>query len=75
MLGRTDLAGKTGTTNIGGTNESEGRVVQRLPPNLVATVWMSVDQEEVPRHVRAERANTALPIWIHLHARSVTSVS
>ncbi len=45
VLGRTDLAGKTGTTNIGGTNESKDVWFNGFTPNLVATVWVGFDQE------------------------------
>ncbi len=57
-LGRSDLAGKTGTSNdrrdtwFGGFNA-----------DLVATVWVGFDQER-SLGPREEGSRTALPIWI-----------
>ena len=58
VLGRTDLAGKTGTTNgprdvwFNGFNQ-----------HLVATVWVGYDQERSLGETE-EGSRTALPIWI-----------
>jgi len=57
-LGRTDLAGKTGTTNgprdlwFSGYN-----------PNLVTTVWVGIDKN-TPLGRREFGSTVALPIWI-----------
>ncbi|MFK8053957.1 MAG: penicillin-binding protein 1A [Woeseiaceae bacterium] len=58
-LGRTDLAGKTGTSNdqrdawFGGFN-----------PDLVAIAWIGFDSDE-PLGAGEEGGRTALPMWIH----------
>ena len=62
-LNRTDIAGKTGTTN-----EAQRHLVQRLHADLVATVWVGFDQER-PLGEAEEGARTALPIWIHSCAK------
>ena len=59
VLGRTDLAGKTGTSNdlrdawFGGFN-----------PDLVAVSWVGFDNDE-PLGAGEEGGRTALPMWIH----------
>ena len=58
-LGRTDIAGKTGTTN-----EAKDTWFNGFTPDLVATVWVGFDQER-PLGESEEGAKTALPIWIH----------
>ena len=58
-LGRTDIAGKTGTTN-----EAKDTWFNGFTPELVATVWVGYDQER-PLGEHEEGARTALPIWIH----------
>jgi penicillin-binding protein 1A len=57
-LGRTDIAGKTGTTNMAVDTWFNG-----FTPNLVSTVWVGYDQER-PLGEHEEGARTALPIWI-----------
>jgi penicillin-binding protein 1A len=57
-LNRTDIAGKTGTTN-----EAKDTWFNGFTKNLVATVWVGFDQER-PLGESEEGARTALPIWI-----------
>jgi len=58
QLGRTDLAGKTGTTNDFTDAWFDG-----FNPNLVAVVWVGFDQpRSLGKHETGARA--ALPIWI-----------
>ncbi|MFP5418432.1 MAG: PBP1A family penicillin-binding protein [Gammaproteobacteria bacterium] len=59
QLGRSDLAGKTGTTN-----DSHDTWFAGFSPELVAIAWMGYDQ---PRSLgRGETgAQSALPIWIN----------
>jgi penicillin-binding protein 1A len=57
-LGRSDIAGKTGTTN-----EAKDTWFNGFTRNLVATVWVGFDQER-PLGESEEGARTALPIWI-----------
>jgi penicillin-binding protein 1A len=68
VLGRTDLAGKTGTTN-----DSRDLWFNGFTPNLVATVWVGFDQERSLGD-REQGANTALPIWIHYMREALRSV-
>ncbi len=68
VLGRTDLAGKTGTTNDGRDAWFSG-----FNADLVATAWVGFDQER-PLGPQEEGARTALPMWIYfmqeaLHGR------
>lgn len=58
QLGRTDIAGKTGTTN-----DSRDTWFAGYTPDLVAITWMGYDQ---PRSLgrRETGGQTALPIWI-----------
>ena len=58
VLGRTDLAGKTGTTN-----EARDAWFNGFNRNLVTTVWVGFDQERSLGETE-EGARTALPIWI-----------
>jgi penicillin-binding protein 1A len=73
VLGRNDLAGKTGTTNIGGTNESKDVWFNGFTPNLVATVWVGFDQES-SLGTSEQGSNTALPIWIHFMREALRGV-
>ena len=59
VLGRTDLAGKTGTTNDGRDAWFSG-----FNADLVATAWVGFDQER-PLGPQEEGARTALPMWIY----------
>jgi len=57
-LGRTDLAGKTGTTNGPRDTWFSG-----YNPNLVTTVWVGIDKN-TPLGRREFGSTAALPIWI-----------
>ena len=72
-LGRSDIAGKTGTTNIGGTNESKDVWFNGYTANLVATVWVGFDQEK-SLGVSEQGSNTALPIWMHFMREALRGV-
>ncbi|MGH8140593.1 MAG: penicillin-binding protein 1A [Steroidobacteraceae bacterium] len=67
-LGRSDIAGKTGTTN-----EAKDTWFNGFTPNLVATVWVGFDQER-PLGESEEGARTALPIWIHFMREALKGV-
>ncbi len=58
VLGRTDIAGKTGTTN-----DSKDTWFNGFTRNLVATVWVGFDQERSLGETE-EGGRTALPIWV-----------
>jgi penicillin-binding protein 1A len=68
ILKRTDLAGKTGTTN-----EAKDTWFNGFTPHLVATVWVGYDQEK-PLGEREEGARTALPIWIQFMREALKGV-
>ena len=57
-LGRTDLAGKTGTTN-----ESKDAWFSGYNADYVTTVWVGFDQPETLGH-REYGGTAALPIWM-----------
>jgi penicillin-binding protein 1A len=67
-LGRSDIAGKTGTTN-----EAKDTWFNGFTPHLVATVWVGYDQER-PLGEREEGARTALPIWIQFMREALKGV-
>jgi penicillin-binding protein 1A len=67
-LNRTDLAGKTGTTN-----QSKDTWFNGFTSRLVATVWVGFDQER-PLGESEEGAKTALPIWIHFMREALKGV-
>ena len=67
-LGRTDLAGKTGTTN-----EAKDTWFNGFTRNLVVTVWVGYDQER-PLGESEEGAKTALPIWMHFMREALRGV-
>jgi penicillin-binding protein 1A len=67
-LGRTDIAGKTGTTN-----EAKDTWFNGFTPNLVATVWVGFDQERSLGELE-EGARTALPIWMHFMREALRGV-
>jgi penicillin-binding protein 1A len=68
-LGRSDIAGKTGTTN-----EAKDTWFNGFTPNLVATVWVGFDQER-PLGEAEEGARTALPIWIEFMKEALKGVT
>jgi penicillin-binding protein 1A len=68
-LNRTDIAGKTGTTN-----EAKDTWFNGFTPNLVATVWVGFDQER-PLGEAEEGARTALPIWISFMREALKGVA
>jgi len=57
-LGRSDIAGKTGTTN-----EARDTWFNGYNPSLVATVWVGFDQSR-PLGEGEEGSRTAVPIWV-----------
>jgi penicillin-binding protein 1A len=67
-LNRSDIAGKTGTTNGPKDTWFNG-----FNPHLVATVWVGYDQER-PLGETEEGAKTALPIWIHFMREALKGV-
>jgi penicillin-binding protein 1A len=68
QLGRTDLAGKTGTTN-----QSKDTWFNGFTQNLVSTVWVGFDQERSLGEAE-EGAKTALPIWIQFMREALKGV-
>ena len=58
VLDRTDIAGKTGTTDLARDTWFNG-----YHPNLVATTWVGFSDRR-PAGEREYGSNTALPIWI-----------
>jgi len=68
VLHRTDIAGKTGTTN-----ESRDAWFNGFTQNLVATVWVGYDQERSLGETE-EGARTALPIWIYFMREALEGV-
>ncbi len=67
-LGRSDLAGKTGTTN-----DAKDAWFNGYSPDLVATVWVGFDQERSLGEAE-EGARTALPIWVHFMREALRGV-
>jgi penicillin-binding protein 1A len=67
-LGRSDIAGKTGTTN-----EAKDTWFNGFTDNLVATVWVGFDQERSLGEAE-EGAKTALPIWMHFMREALKGV-
>jgi penicillin-binding protein 1A len=67
-LGRSDIAGKTGTTN-----EAKDTWFNGFNPDLVATVWVGFDQER-PLGEAEEGAHTALPIWMQFMREALRGV-
>jgi penicillin-binding protein 1A len=67
-LGRSDIAGKTGTTN-----EAKDAWFNGFTRNLVATVWVGFDQERTLGEAE-EGARTALPIWIQFMREALHGV-
>ena len=59
VLGRSDIAGKTGTTNLDRDAWFNG-----FNQQIVATVWVGFDQD-LPLGEKEEGSYTAVPIWIN----------
>jgi penicillin-binding protein 1A len=59
VLGRSDIAGKTGTTNLDRDAWFNG-----FNQQIVATVWVGFDQD-LPLGEKEEGSFTAVPIWIN----------
>ena len=57
-LHRSDISGKTGTTN-----EASDTWFNGFNRNIVATVWVGFDQER-PLGEGEEGSRTAVPIWV-----------
>ncbi|EDN67490.1 penicillin-binding protein, 1A family [Beggiatoa sp. PS] len=70
VLRRSDLAGKTGTTN----NQRDAWFAGYSPNNIVTTVWMGFDR---PRSLgyRATGGNTALPMWLDFMSHALRGKS
>ena len=68
VLGRSDLSGKTGTTN-----ESRDTWFNGFNRELVATVWVGFDQAR-PLGEGEEGSRTAVPIWVHYMREALRAV-
>jgi penicillin-binding protein 1A len=68
VLGRGDISGKTGTTNLANDTWFNG-----FNPWLEATVWVGYDQER-PLGEGEEGASVAVPIWIRLMREALRGV-
>lgn len=67
-LNRTDLAGKTGTTN-----DSKDAWFNGYNQALVASVWVGFDQERSLGEGE-EGSKTAVPIWVHFMREALRTV-
>jgi penicillin-binding protein 1A len=67
-LGRSDLGGKTGTTN-----DAKDTWFNGFNRNLVATVWVGYDQERSLGEGE-EGSRTAVPIWVHFMREALRGV-
>ncbi len=67
-LGRSDVAGKTGTTN-----EARDTWFNGYNPTLVASVWVGFDQLR-PLGEGEEGSRTAVPIWTDFMAKALKGV-
>jgi penicillin-binding protein 1A len=67
-LGRSDIAGKTGTTN-----EARDTWFNGYNASLVATVWVGFDQSR-PLGEGEEGSRTAVPIWVDFMAEALKGV-
>jgi penicillin-binding protein 1A len=67
-LGRTDISGKTGTTQQGRDAWFSG-----YSADLVATAWIGFDQER-PLGRDEEGSRTALPMWIYFMREALAGV-
>lgn len=68
VLGRDDLAGKTGTSQDARDNWFNG-----FNRDLAATVWVGFDDDRSLGE-REEGASTAVPIWIHFMREALRNV-
>jgi len=68
VLGRSDISGKTGTTN-----ESHDTWFNGFNANLEATVWVGFDQER-PLGEGEEGSSVAVPIWVRLMREALRGV-
>lgn len=68
VLGRSDLSGKTGTSN-----DRRDAWFAGFNSNLVAVVWVGYD-DDLPLGPREEGSRTALPIWIEFARRALKGV-
>ena len=68
-LGRSDVAGKTGTTN-----EARDTWFNGYNPTLVASVWVGFDQLR-PLGEGEEGSRTAVPIWTDFMATALKGVA
>ncbi|MEY4762317.1 MAG: hypothetical protein RLZZ200_2173 [Pseudomonadota bacterium] len=68
VLGRNDLAGKTGTTN-----DSRDAWFNGFNSRLVSSVWVGFDEEKSLGE-KEEGSRTAVPIWIHFMREALRSV-
>ena len=67
-LGRSDLAGKTGTTN-----EARDTWFNGFNRDLVASVWVGFDQSR-PLGEGEEGSRTAVPIWVYFMREALRAV-
>ncbi len=68
VLGRGDLAGKTGTTN-----DSHDAWFNGFNSQLVSSVWVGFDDEKSLGE-KEEGSRTAVPIWIHFMREAMRSL-
>lgn len=68
VLGRSDISGKTGTTN-----DSHDTWFNGFNPDLEATVWVGYDQEQ-PLGEGEEGSSVAVPIWVRLMREGLRGV-
>jgi penicillin-binding protein 1A len=68
VLGRSDLSGKTGTSN-----DRRDAWFAGFNSNLVGVVWVGYD-DDLPLGPREEGSRTALPIWIEFARRALKGV-
>lgn len=68
VLGRSDLSGKTGTSN-----DRRDAWFAGFNSNLVSVVWVGYD-DDLPLGPREEGSRTALPIWIEFIRKALAGV-
>lgn len=66
-LGRTDLAGKTGTSNGAGNSEIDAWF-NGFNSDIVTTVWVGFDQ---PKPIHEYGSQAALPIWMQFMGQAL----